>query len=58
MALLTAVSGGGHADLLCAAAHGASPWNGMVAMYSLMGAFHSAPWLRLISSRRSFARRA
>ena len=49
MALLTAVLGG-PADMLCSAA---SPLGGMVPMYLLMSAFHAAPWLKLISSRRS-----
>jgi hypothetical protein len=48
MALLTAASGA-DADMLCSAAQGASPFGGMVPMYVLMSAFHSAPWLRLIS---------
>jgi hypothetical protein len=48
MALLTGVSGGGPTDMLCLSAH-ASPLTGMVTMYLLMGAFHLAPWLRLIS---------
>ena len=52
MALVTGVLGGGPSDLLCSAAHGASPLSGMVAMYGLMSAFHLAPWLKLISSRR------
>ena len=30
-----------------------SLWSGMVPMYLLMGAFHSAPWLRLIAGGRS-----
>ncbi|HLH96558.1 MAG TPA: hypothetical protein VKW08_15710 [Xanthobacteraceae bacterium] len=47
MALLTAL-GGGQMDMLCSAAHSASPLNGMAPMYVLMTAFHSAPWLRLI----------
>lgn len=50
MALLTVVSGGA-AEGLCAAAH-ASPLSGMVPMYLLMSAFHSAPWLKLISGRQ------
>jgi hypothetical protein len=54
MALLTDILGGGP-DMLCAAA---SPLSGMVPMYLLMSAFHSAPWLKLISSRRSGARRS
>ncbi len=51
MALMTAVLGGG-ADPLCAAAHGDSALiSGMVPMYALMGAFHAAPWLRLLAGR-------
>ena len=56
MALMTGVLSGGPMDMLCSAAHG-SPLNGMVPMYLLMSAFHSAPWLKLISGRRSGARR-
>ena len=48
MALLTAFPGGGAPDVLCSAA-GASPLGGMIPMYLLMSAFHSAPWLRLIT---------
>jgi hypothetical protein len=36
----------------------ASPLGGMVPMYMLMSAFHSAPWLKRISSRRSGTRQA
>ena len=50
MALLTAFGGG--SDALCSIA-GASPLGGMVPMYFLMSAFHLAPWLKLISRRRS-----
>jgi hypothetical protein len=57
MALLTGVLGG-KADMLCAAMQDASPLSGMVTMYLLMSAFHSAPWLKLMSSRRSDARAA
>ena len=46
MALLTGVLGG---DMLCSAA---SPLSGMVPMYALMSAFHSAPWLKLIAGKR------
>jgi hypothetical protein len=56
VALLTGVLGGGRADMLCSAAQHASPLSGMVPMYLLMSAFHSPPWLKLISSRRSGAR--
>ena len=57
MALLTGVSGGGQMAMTCPAAQDASPLSGMVPMYLLMSAFHSAPWLKLISRRRSDARR-
>jgi len=57
MALLTGVLGGGPPDILCSATQGASPLSGMVPMYLLMSAFHSAPWLKLVFSRRSRARR-
>jgi hypothetical protein len=50
MALLTAVDGS--ADVICMAAQDASPLSGMVLMYVLMSAIHSAPWLKLVSSRR------
>ena len=57
LALLTGL-GGSPPDMLCSAAQEASPLSGMVTMYLLMSAFHSPPWLRLISSRRSGARRS
>lgn len=57
MALLTGVLGGGPMDMLCSAGHG-SPLSGMVPMYLLMSSFHSAPWLTLISARRSRADRS
>ena len=53
MALLTGVFGGGPMDMLCSAAHGASPLSGMVPMYVLMSAFHLTPWLKLISGRQN-----
>jgi hypothetical protein len=52
MALLTGVLSGGSPDALCSIAS-ASPLSGMVPMYLLMSAFHSAPWLKLICSWRS-----
>ncbi|HET6970565.1 MAG TPA: hypothetical protein VFH92_05515 [Phenylobacterium sp.] len=57
MALLTGVLGG-RADMICSAAPGAAPLSGMVPMYLLMSAFHSAPWLKLVSSWRDRARRS
>ncbi|MBR0855157.1 hypothetical protein [Bradyrhizobium liaoningense] len=51
MAVLTAMIGDDPADMLCAAGHG-SVLGGMVPMYLLMSAFHSAAWLRLIAERR------
>ena len=57
MALLTSFLGEG-SHVLCAAAQDGLWPSGMVPMYLLMSAFHSAPWLRLISSRRSGARRS
>ncbi len=56
MALLTAVPGD-RPDMFCVAAQNPSPLTGMAPMYLLMGAFHSAPWLKLIARRRSGARR-
>lgn len=58
MALLTGVHGGGAPDMLCSAAKDGSPLSGMAAMYLLMSAFHSAPWLKLVSSRHRTARRS
>ena len=52
MALLTGIFGGSQLDLLCSAAPHTSQLTGMVPMYLLMSAFHSAPWLKMISSRR------
>ena len=51
MAVLTGVVGVGPPDMLCSAVSDASPLSGMVPMYLLMSAFHSPPWLKLISSR-------
>ena len=52
MALLAEIGDGGMPDMLCSAASTTSPLTGMVPMYVLMSAFHSAPWLKLISSGR------
>jgi hypothetical protein len=54
VALLTGVLAG-PPPVLCAAAQSSSPLSGMALMYLLMSAFHSAPWLKLILSRRSGA---
>jgi hypothetical protein len=51
MALMTVCLGGG-AEPLCSAS-GHTLMSGMVPMYLLMSAVHSAPWLRLIAGRRS-----
>jgi hypothetical protein len=51
MALLTALLGAGVPDMICASAAGGWPLGGMVPMYLLMSAFHTAPWLRLIARR-------
>src|SRR5271166_3957378 len=56
MALMTATDS--EPQLLCTAVHLGSPLGGMIPMYLLMSAFHSGPWLRLISGRRSGAMRA
>jgi hypothetical protein len=58
MALLTDVLGGGQMAIMCSTMQDASPLTGMAPMYVLMSAFHSAPWLKLIASRRSSARRS
>ena len=50
MALLSVASTSGP-QMLCTA--DASPFNGMVAMYMLMSAFHSVPWLKLIAGRQN-----
>lgn len=41
--------------MLCSSAHGAL-LGGMVPMYLLMSAFHSATWLKLIAKWRRVAR--
>ena len=49
MAVLTHF-GGGPLDTLCSTG-AASHLSGMVPMYLLMSALHSAPWLKLIAGR-------
>lgn len=53
MAALTCIAGGGAHATLCIAAPGASVLDGMAPMYGLMSVFHLAPWLKLITRRRS-----
>jgi hypothetical protein len=52
MALITGVLGGGQMAMMCSGMQDGLPLSGMALMYLLMSAFHAAPWLRLISSRR------
>jgi hypothetical protein len=52
MALLTGIQDGGMPGVLCSTAPDASPLTGMVPMYLLMSAFHSAPWLKLMTNWR------
>jgi hypothetical protein len=56
MALFTGALGGGQSDIFCSAAE--HTLSGMTPMYLLMSAFHSPPWLKLISSRLNGAHRA
>jgi hypothetical protein len=42
----------GQPDMLCMATLSSSPMSGMTIMYLLMSAFHSLPWLKLISCQR------
>jgi hypothetical protein len=58
MALLTGVLGGNPPDMLCMTAHGGWPLSGMVPMYLLMSAFHTAPWLKLIAGQWASGRRS
>jgi len=57
MALLTGVQSSEQPDAFCSAMHDASPLDGMMPMYLLMAAFHLAPWLKLVSSRRKTSAR-
>jgi hypothetical protein len=52
MALLTGVLGDGKMAMMCSSAPDPSSLGGMVPMYLLMSAFHSAAWLKLMASRR------
>ena len=57
MAVVAVIQGDGMQGMVCAAARNASPLTGMATMYLLMGAFHLAPWLKLIANRRGGADR-
>jgi hypothetical protein len=52
MALWTGLFSG-QSDMLGMPMQDSSPKSGMTLMYLLMSVFHTAPWLRLISSRRA-----
>lgn len=56
MALATGMLGDG--GMICSAGIEASPFAGMVWMYLLMSAFHTVPWLKLITRRRASFHRA
>ena len=58
MAFLSSGHGPALADAVCSASPHASQWTGMFAMYTLMSAFHSAPWLRLLRRRTADAGQA
>ena len=47
LALVSALSGGGAAEILCRAADGLGPITGMTAMYALMSVFHLPAGLAL-----------
>jgi hypothetical protein len=51
MALLTGISDGDAAGLICSSAHGGASLGGMASMYLLMAVFHSVPWLKLVPRR-------
>ena len=51
MALLSCLPAGNPHEMICSVMRHAAPLNGMAWMYLLMSAFHTVPWLRLISSR-------
>jgi hypothetical protein len=58
MALFTLVCGDAAPTLICMAAPGHAPANGMVVMYLLMSVFHAPPWLKLLSAWRRRRRAA
>ena len=52
IALISGVSEGDAAGMLCSATRGSLQVSGMVPMYLLMSIFHVSPWLKLASRRR------
>ena len=55
MAVLAGAPQHGSHQMSCSAAAHMSSLGGMVVMYALMSAFHSMPWLKLVSRWRSTA---
>ena len=53
MALWSALFGS-QPDMFCVHMQGSSPMSGMTVMYLLMCAFHTGPWLKMISNRRNY----
>ena len=49
MALLSGISSAGLPGI-CGTMHSSSPLGGMTGMYLLMSAFHSTPWLHLLTA--------
>ena len=58
LGLLCAAQEGTLESMVCSAGHGSSALTGMVSMYLLMSAFHSAPWIRMITGRQRAMQRA
>jgi hypothetical protein len=58
MALLTVALDDGTMAMMCSSTPDPVSLGGMVPMYLLMSAFHSAPWLKLMASRRHRLRRS
>lgn len=51
MALLSCLPAGNPHEMICSVMRHAAPLNGMAWMYLLMSAFHTVPWLKLITRR-------
>jgi hypothetical protein len=56
MAVVTGILDSGTHQLGCTAAMHMSPLTGMIPMYTLMGAFHFTPWMKLFSNWQSGVR--